>query len=593
MTVAFQPNAFQNPQNYDHFGFQVDFVDSEQMVDRISTDGSIQLLCDQWELGITSSDVWRARARANGVNIRVGLLDDLGDRQLVDHISAGKIDEWDLDVTPFGIRGQIRGRDAAAFLLDTTLYITYLAGGLPPDLPAPEALPPGLQPIPGVTQRLYLPGTWRASTIITDLARRCGLTCSYQAPDYIVRDDLEVNGPVLQVIQTLIQPFSFFEPYKIDVWVTGSTLNVRQRQGLVESPGPLGPTPGDLNTITAHDARIQSLTIRARYLDFIRLFRATGGPTGPCASGADLLEAFSEQYDTFEGGTSSRVTISGRKIKVLSAIFDQTKEVYNLDTFRLESRETTTNTWQPIVFDANCRMVNSPKRTSSQIYVESADPDTHLLAASKLITISYSYDTENFLTLQVSATQEVIDGEFQTTAKEVTRIVDNGIKEFNSETSTYERDSDGNLSHVSTRSGQGGGHRPGGPGRAPKSNIMLSAGGIIPYVAKVIDDVPGAKDFSLNNTNLSQAQLNTIYDQAVASSGCFEYEVMFTAANIPWIKKGQMLHLTDLHDEGGVREIVIRTFLVVEAKVEYDNSDVNNPRSLSQVRGVFWSKEVF
>src|SRR6266478_6623312 len=184
VSTAFQANAFQNPVVYDHEGFQVSTTEAPNPLAAITVDQTVMLGADQWELALNSSEPWRARSRVSSVDLSTGLIDALGDEQLVKQVTEGKTDEWELTFTPSQIIGTMRGRDAMAGALDTALMISYITGGRPFVPPPPETLPPGLQPIEGVTTRLYKPGTWRASTVIRDLAERVGLDLSYQAPDY-------------------------------------------------------------------------------------------------------------------------------------------------------------------------------------------------------------------------------------------------------------------------------------------------------------------------------------------------------------------------------------------------------------------------
>ena len=106
MPIAFQPNAFQNPVTGDHEGFQVGQT-FQSDVTRLSIDQSTQLVCDMWELELKSSDFYRARAQADGVNLRTGLLTPSGS-SLVQQITDGKVLEWDLNITPNRITGQMR-----------------------------------------------------------------------------------------------------------------------------------------------------------------------------------------------------------------------------------------------------------------------------------------------------------------------------------------------------------------------------------------------------------------------------------------------------------------------------------------------------
>src|SRR6266849_4298013 len=220
MTQAFQISGFQNPIVGDHLGFQITLTpEAKGIAAAITIDQTIHHTADQWELAMNNEEPFFERSKAGTVDLSIGLIDALGNSQLVKHVKEGRIDEWELEFSPNQTIGRLRGRDAMAFALDTTLFITYLSGGVQIPPTPPQDLPIGLRPIPGVTTRINLPGNWHASTICEDLAKRVGLECSYQAPDYRLRTDVTVSGPAGAAIQQLIAPFSSFAPYKVDVSV--------------------------------------------------------------------------------------------------------------------------------------------------------------------------------------------------------------------------------------------------------------------------------------------------------------------------------------------------------------------------------------
>lgn len=586
MTTAFQPNAFQNPEVYDHLGFQVAADITPDPVSALTVDQTVQMLSDQWELALNSSDPWRARSRVSSVDLSTGLIDALGDRDMVKHVQNGKPDEWELEFRPDQIVGRMRGRDAMAYALDAGLKVSYITGGQPFTPPPPEKLPPGLRPIPGVTTRVYKPGAWRASTVIRDLCERVGLDCSYQAPDYVLREDVEIDGSALSAIQQIIAPFCSFEPFKVDVWVEGKTLMVRQRQGLVESPGPLGPSPGALNTVSVHDARITQLMIRAHFLGFIRIFQATGGLLKNCGGiiGPDFDPMapgaqFDSKYEqTGNGSSQPYVTTFSRWRKVDHALM-------NTQITKTNFRKTTQYTHEDPLFDQNCKMINSPKCTGWQTLIEGQDPNVEDGAMTGLAreTGRKFYDDDGFLKSEEIIRDGLVDGAFAGEGSERTDYIDNGTKIWSAVTTRFDKDN----KETASSEAPGSGYRPGGPGRAPKERFVDLARA---FKNAVIDlDAPGAQDFSFTNASLRQDAINTIYEQAVASSGAQEYEVQFTAAAIPWIKKGMMLKLTGLYYEDGVTPVDLPEFLVLDCRLIHTENGAN-PSSLHQVKGVFWSK---
>jgi hypothetical protein len=131
---------------------------------------------------------------------------------------------------------------------------------------------------------------------------------------------------------------------------------------------------------------------------------------------------------------------------------------------------------------------------------------------------------------------------------------------------------------------------PGGPGRGrvlvPGLNAGAGAGSPVVY-ATVISSQPGARDVTVSNNNLTQAHLGVIAAQAAEASGATEVEVSFTAANIPWLRRGGGLALTGLTDEGG-GPIALSNFLITEVKHEYREGDAA-PTYLTHVRASYWA----
>ena len=585
MATAFQPSGFQNPDTYDHFGFQVTPPSTTQsVVSALTIDQTMQMASDQWELALNSSDLWRARARAGTVDLSLGLIDALNNDQLVKHIQDGKVDEWELQMDPQRLIGRMRGRDAMAYALDSALSITYVSGGIAPPTPDQSTLPPGLQAIPGVTQQIFLAGTWSAAGIISDLASRVGLTLSYEAPNYILHKDVVVNGPVLGAIQQIIAPFNNFEPFKVDVWVEGKVLMVRQRSGLFEKPSPGGPVPGPLNTISVHDARITTLKIRSHFLDFIRIFKMIGIVKEQC-SALDATADSSEEYHMPDGKT----TEVKRHYRITDDATLTTEISVSSLTQGLISRESTVSDWESLVFDSNCNLQYTPKQFGKITTYEDRSPDDGVLRVVKRIELTYKYDANGFMSEQgtLESQAENAPGEtLKPRKRELQAYIPNGVKTWVNQVTRWTIDDEGHETVADSGTTPGSGQRPGGPGRGIKTAYTTTTPSRA-FKNAIIDDVPGAKDISIQ-ADLDEGAIGTIFSQAVQSSGAQEYEIQFTAANIPWAKKGMMLKLTGLEYEDG-SALDLPQFLVLDNRVIYIE-DSMTPTSLTQIKGCFWSK---
>jgi hypothetical protein len=564
----------------------------------LTIDQTIQMGADQWEIAFDTSEAWRNRNTIDSADLSIGLINALGGRDVIKQVTEGFISEHEIQIEPNKLIARMRGLDAMAFAAQTTLFITYVTGGVLPPIPSlirpellnpntPGQIPPGLRPIPGVTTHLFLPGLWRASTVCADLAARVGLVCSYQAPDYILREDLNVSGSVFSAIQQLIAPLCNFEPFKVDVWTEGKTLMIRQRQGLVEEPGPLGPVPSILNTISVAEARITTFLIRSHFLGQIRLFRAIGAfIICPDPNAAEPFAETIEQTAAATDGLRSinlRINTNGLRRLADGAEMIVQKETWDLDESTLVSREVTTHFWDGALTDTNCKIINSPLERGSQTRIENIDPTDAVFRHTSTVTVNMTYDHEDFLVLQTTETESLVDNKFVTTKKEVLRYFDNGAKLHKVETTTFTGGTEG-LTLESSSNVPGSGPRPGGPGRAMRE----TAGGVRAFAESIIDNNPGAKDFTLQNVSMTQTLINTIQTQAKASSGAFEYEVQFTAANIPWLKKGMMLSLTGMTFEDG-SPFVLPNMFVMDTRIIHTENNAQ-PSSLTQVKCLFWSK---
>lgn len=90
-------------------------------------------------------------------------------------------------------------------------------------------------------------------------------------------------------------------------------------------------------------------------------------------------------------------------------------------------------------------------------------------------------------------------------------------------------------------------------------------------VQRVIDPDPTAQPVDLSDSNLDQETLDLIAEQVAACSGLWQWEVRFTGPGIPWLRKGDILELTDYVDDTGT-PIPIPPLLVRDLKQDYDEA---------------------
>lgn len=563
-------------------------------VTKFNIDQSLQLSADQFEIGVSGTWPFEERGSLSLLTeISSGLLDKNGDRQLVRHIKDGVVDEVELKLDSRTAGTTIRGRDAAAYAIDTTLYIQF--GGAAIVEPATGLL----APLPGVTTVLHLPGTWTASAIARYLATRVGLEMAWQAPDYRFRESFSVSGTVLAAIQDLVAPFSQFEPSKVDVWTEGKTLMVRSRPGLAESPEPGAPAVS-VRSFEIRDLKARGVQFRSSVLSGIRVLRLTGagqGAGGPCESiTEDEVETL--LFDATGDHVTTRVVERTTRRHPDEAILKVVKTTEKADpdsvfgSLRLTQLEKTTCDHDRLFFDEDCNLLNTPREHRQLIEIEAIDPDSTISSLQPVEEhhVTFQYDGEGFRTTQATDkfTWNKDEKHFDPLSSEVIRLVPKGILEYEQITDNFVPGESG-WTLQSSRKSPAGGHLPGGPGRSLPNNVSSKN----PFhIEMIIDSDLGTKDFQYSNPNLDLGQLNTIRNQAVAASTARELEVTFTASGIPWLHKGQRIRIIGIQNPAGdvVLDTPLDTFLVMENRIDLEETR-DGPLYTSQVRAVNWTHQ--
>lgn len=613
----------------------------------IEVDSTTQLVADQFEAEVLSANFYRNKEKDDTSDLLIGIEASDGSPELVSIVQGGSIDEYELTATPEKLTGRVRGRDAAAYAVDTTFNITFVSAPDPLTLEQSRARAqaiidaerkqfPLIPIIPGVTVPERRVGWWRASSIAANLAARVGLHLSWEAPDYVLREDFQCSGSVASAIWQLVAPFNYFEPRKIDVWVDGKTLVVRERAGLSESPRPGAPATSSLTTLDAKDPCIISLMVRAHFLSYIRAIRLVGavGAVGIDPSSLDFSGLIPPEIKLFH--TDNRLpngegTVEDKMIRnVDGALFSSETSVFGYppnvgpdqqagtqaSVVEL-ARTRTVNTWAPsfIVEDLDGNVISTIIQTSSDTV--SKELVDGVLTPSRHDHTDYFYDEQNYLSGQVDTVEELgTDAKtgvqkLVPTHKKIRTLRDTSNGHWEEVIDTFDAvldDAGGNTGSapaegqapvpgtpvtstpgkwvlVDHRTNSGGGHRPGGPGRPGGRNVNSQ----VPVSYGVlIDDLPGAKDVSIQNRNLTLQHLRYIVGQAKDASGAWEYEINLTAANMPWLKKGDMIHITGWDDEAG-EDIPLQPAMIFDIRTTFDQSSAD-AKTVMAIKALWWSK---
>jgi hypothetical protein len=121
-----------------------------------------------------------------------------------------------------------------------------------------------------------------------------------------------------------------------------------------------------------------------------------------------------------------------------------------------------------------------------------------------------------------------------------------------------------------------------GPGPGDGTNDQVES------VEGVVDPDPTAPALSFSDANLELATLRQIYQQIAECSQLWQFEVSFTGVNVAWLRRGDVIRITDLVDSEG-QPIALPPLLVQQFRLDYDESA--RPPSLSrQIRCLGWMK---
>jgi len=96
------------------------------------------------------------------------------------------------------------------------------------------------------------------------------------------------------------------------------------------------------------------------------------------------------------------------------------------------------------------------------------------------------------------------------------------------------------------------------------------------------------QEVSYANPHLTAEDLVYISDQFEAASGLWEYELDLTYVAMPWIRKGNVLQITELKAEDGVTEISLPPALITGQTLTFTEAS-DQPEMVSRLRAVFWS----
>lgn len=564
---------------------------------KFTIDSTLELVADRWEAQVPDSALFRGASTADRVTLAAGLLDGSGSPVIIQSVTQGVIDEYELTVTKDNIVGVVRGRDPAALLLDSYVDIGFARPALSANLGRAftEVLPSfdlAARVAPTATV-----GESRASMIAKKVVETAGLmasvplTLQWEARDYDVVGTFQASGRVVEILRRLVEPWTLVEPYRVDIYVQGTTVIVRHRQ----LPGqPI--TAAAENTMTLAAARRARLTVRKRP------FKKLGTVT---LRGRRKPQGLARVETSTGGFVSVQLTSSEAIIKYKNEAFDaggtlaQSTEM--VDTFRVPDRIllrsvattigkangggtgmlkrlTVENTWEDTVYDGT-GPITAAKQLSQGTKVELLDPEDQIFRDDQADFTAYAYDDNGFLTGETTITRAFDKDASQLKIKEmvVKSLHDVGPLISESVVEKYDYDSDTKKWILRQRqTSLGGGHRPGGAGRGVGTAGLPQNAGALAFdqetLTQTFSEDADAIPVEYANENLSAADLRFLMDQFAAAVGLWEYEYGFDGVAMPWLRRGTAFQVVGLLAEDDVTPIPLPAAIMTEVGSTYDES---------------------
>jgi hypothetical protein len=552
---------------------------------QFSIDSSMDVPADGFNTAVVGSAMFIAAVEGDIIEISAGY-DDAGTPVTVQHI-LGKVDEWQLNLTPEGqIVGRLVGRDKISELLDRQFKKLYLRTSPVPITPLgqiPLPPPPQLADVP------YAVGTFLASEIAREIVTAAGLDLTWQCRDYEMLEDFDATGNSMDLIRRLVAPWSQVDRFKVDVFAQGNTIICRDRIA----------TPTADYTFSILDSRLKSLSIRKRRTVKYKKVTLLGKLVPPgLFLGAVIYSPTNvtrtRSVQTFApSGILLETVVTVELVRMPDNIpLEKTETTYKGDVGgTILKEEKVVTTYEDSIYTES-GAVNQPR----PLFEFVAHHGIHKKDPNKIFRVirreerSWGYDTLDFLSVTTTKVFEFnpsIGTERQT--QEIVATV-RDLDHLRSEqvTSTYEVTTTGSLFLKTVATQIGAGLRPGGR-RPPRTAGAAGTGGGEPLeLEQTISTDVNAFDAQFSNRSMEQEDLDFIMDQFESASGNYEYELRMDLLAMPWIRKGNYLQLTGLLAEDGVTPIPLSPALVFEQRLNFDESNAR-AQMVTTLRCVFWS----
>jgi hypothetical protein len=587
---------------------------AEITVRSFAVEGSLDLAADQFTADVLSADAFLEASDDDEMTFAAGFVDPVSKINYTAGRFSGPIEQYTLSVTPSSITVSISGRDKMVETIEGSYKKMYLRK------PPPEN-PPQIRVVDehggmtfkqqpagtiGPDEIPYVVGDFMASTIAREAVESVGLSLSWQCRDYKILEDFEAVGRPLDIVRKLVEPWSQVDLFRVDLLIEDTVVICRPRAGTFTAD----------YTCSVPDARVKSLEISkttpacAGWLyGKINLQgkMVPPGLTGTGGGGAPLSSSEVEETSTTEtkdgaGQVTSRVVTTTTYRMPDRLVLRAREQIYDKQAgvFQLSSDKDTVNEWESSVYDGS-GATNQPKQVNQVVLtsgIHKNDTSKKFRLLQKQET-RFTYDDVGYLAMsRVSrwetnpSTWDLEESERETrTLKEVehlkTEEVVTTLKPKKTTPTQFNPFPSSSWYVATVRTNVSAGVRPGGPrpGRTIVSGGSDGTEKMPLEVQKVVSDDPRAKEVRYANPHMTLADLGFILGQFEAANGKWEYRITVTYVEMPWLRKGKVIHLTGLLLDDGVTEIPLQPALIVSQSSPMEGGE--SPQSVGRFQAVF------
>jgi hypothetical protein len=547
---------------------------------RFSVNSVLESVPDTFDAEFPDNGVFAAATEAERWTLTAGYLDALSAEQVIAQLRDGVVDVWGLRVLPNELRSTIRGRDAAAHLLDRQIRRRFLR--------APR--PAVLEQIDVADQEEIeeSEGQFLASHIATTIADDLGFSMQWQVEDYTLQEDFEAIGTAIDILRQLAAPWSQTEPGRVDIWSDGEVIFIRQRPATLVAEA----------TYTVDNDKIRSVEVEKRILPRVKRLVLRGQRLPQGGEGGVFVGGFTKEFVTDEfvapagGQNGSRVVTVEQRRMPDDLLLEQFVRRWQIDaatgTTRVTSEETLFQEWEDSIYDRGVP-VNQPQlqNTIKETISSTATSDGELVFSHRE-ECAYSYDSDRFLSAKLTRRfRPDSDGVPQEYERETEKNSDESPLSTVQTITVEGKDDEDRWFVKRSFTGRGSGFRVGGV-RPPLSGTKAE----LTPVTLIEDDMsadPRALTVELDLRHFTLTQLQAVRDRIQAANDLTEHEVTFITS-LPQIHKGQVIALTGVKNAAGA-SITFQPMLVTGASVRYDESR-EAARLVTTITAKYWAATV-